>query len=235
MENNLTFLIVLGAGLLSFFSPCMLPIIPGYLSYISGVGINEVNSNNGKRWRVFLNTVFFVAGFSVMFILMQIVAISFANEASKIIGSRLIYQIAGSIVMFLGLNMTGIISLKFLMKEKRVKLNLKPGNYIISFVLGFIFGVGWSPCMGPILYSVIAYIAKDSTLKEGIFYMIIYNVGLAVPFLVTGIFIDKASILLKKSSKHFRAIEISAGIILIIMGAMLFSNKLSTIASLFGR
>ena len=89
--------------------------------------------------------------------------------------------------------------------------------------------------MGPILYSVIAYIAKDSTLKEGIYYMIIYNIGLAVPFLVTGVFIDKASLLLKKSSKHFRTIEITAGVILIVMGAMLFSNKLSTIAALLGR
>ncbi len=235
MENNLTVLIVLGAGLLSFFSPCMLPIIPGYLSYISGVGINEVNSNSGKRWRVFFNTLFFVSGFSAMFILMQIAAISFANEASRIVSSQLLYQIAGSVVMFLGLNMTGIISLKFLMKEKRLKLNLKPGNYIISFLLGFIFGVGWSPCMGPILYSVIAYIAKDSTVKEGIFYMIIYNMGLAIPFLVTGVFIDKASSFLKKSAKYSRTMEISAGVILIVMGAMLFSNKLSTIAALLGR
>ncbi len=233
MVSSPSLLMVFGAGLLSFFSPCILPIIPVYLSYISGMGINEARNDRNKRWKLFFNTLFFVLGFSVIFMIMQTAVIFFANAASVILNSRIIYQIAGIFVMILGLNMTGLIPLDFLKREKRFDLKLPPGNYFFSFILGILFGFGWSPCMGPILYSIILYISSNSAnVIEGAWYMGIYSAGLAMPFLLTGFFMDYFADLWKKMSNYAKIIEIFSGVILVIMGILLFFNKLNVISGI---
>lgn len=230
MNAEPSLLIIFFSGILSFFSPCMLPIVPVYLSYISGVGVNEVN-NNQIRVKVLLNSIFFVLGFSVVFILMQIAAVYFANFISHYIANDIVYKIAGAFVILLGLNMSGIITLNFLFKEHKLKSNLKPRNIFISFLLGFIFGIGWSPCVGPILYSVIAYISKVETVERGILYILIYCIGMGVPFLITGFFMDYFLRFSKKITKYGKAVEIFSGVILILMGAALFFNKMGAISS----
>ena len=232
MNTDPSIILILFSGLLSFFSPCMLLIVPVYLSYISGVGINEINT--GKiRMKVFLNTLFFVLGFSAVFIIMQILAIYFANFISNFISNEIIFKVAGVMVIILGLNMTGVITLSFLFKEKKIKSNIKSKNIVVSFIIGFLFGIGWSPCVGPILYSVIAYISKVDTIEKGIFYITVYCIGMGAPFLATGFFMEFFLKFFKKASKFGRGVEIVAGIILIVMGITLFFNKLSAVSAIF--
>ncbi len=232
MNTEPSLILILVSGILSFFSPCMLPIVPVYLSYISGVGVNEVNT--GKiRFKVLINTVFFVLGFSLVFIIIQVLAIYFANFISNFIANELVFKIAGVLVIILGLNMTGIITLNFLFKEHKIKSNIKPKNIVVSFILGFLFGIGWSPCVGPILYSVIAYISKVDTIEKGIFYIAVYCFGMGVPFLITGFFMDIVLKFFKKVSKFGKAVEIIAGVILIGMGIALFFNKLGAVSAIF--
>lgn len=229
---EISFFIVLGAGLASFFSPCVLPLIPTYLSYISGVGLNEIDSK--KRFKLFFNTLAFVLGFTAAFVVIQVIVIYFANFASKYLSGGLIYKLAGILVIIMGLHLIGVFKLKGLMGEKRINLEIKKsGRYIISFLLGFLFGFGWSPCMGPLLFSVIAYASQAETMTKGIFYLIVYSIGLGLPFLAFSLFAEKFIEMSKKLRKYGKQVEIVSGSILIIMGIILFFNKLEFFSNLF--
>ncbi|BDU50270.1 cytochrome c biogenesis CcdA family protein [Haliovirga abyssi] len=228
--TNLSLLLVFGAGIASFFSPCTLPLIPVYLSYISGIGAKELN--NKKRFKIFFHTLSFILGFTTIFVIIEIGAIYFANIFSKVISNDITYKIAGTLVIVLGIHMTGIFKIKQISQEKKLNIRINPGNYFSSYGLGLLFALGWSPCVGPILASVVMYASQSKTMSTGVFYLIIYSLGMGIPFLIFGFLLEYFMKFVDKINKYGKVVEIVSGLILILMGLVLFFNKLGAISSL---
>lgn len=229
--NTVPLLISFAGGIIAFLSPCTLPLLPVYISYISGVGIKE-EIDGKKRLKMVFSTLAFVIGFTIIFVLMAIVVSYFGNIARKLFYNDILYKIVGIIVIIMGIQMTGIFKFRFLNREKKIELNFKKQGYLISMFLGMAFAVGWSPCTGPILGSVLALAATSATVYQGIFYLIAFSLGLGIPFLIIGFFMDYFTKIIKKSGKVVSIISVVSGVILIIMGVILFFNKLSIIAGL---
>lgn len=220
-------------GIIAFLSPCTLPLLPVYISYISGVGLSGENEiDNKKRVKIFLHTLSFVVGFTIIFVVMAIVVSYFGSFARKILYNDILFKILGIIVILMGIQMTGIFKIGFLAVEKRVNINFKKKGYIASLFLGMAFAVGWSPCTGPILGSVLALAATSSTVFQGGLYLTAFSLGLGIPFLILAMFMDYFTGIIKKSGKTVNIISIVSGVILIIMGIVLFLNKLSFVSGL---
>jgi cytochrome c-type biogenesis protein len=228
---EVTFLIVLTAGLATFLSPCILPLIPTYLSYISGIAAKDLKHSN--KTKIFFNTLIFIFGFTTAFVLLQFLLVNFANAVSTVISNKLFYNIMGLIVIVFGLQVMGLINLKFLMFERKINVSIKSnGRAFVSFLLGFLFGFGWSPCMGPILFSVIAYTSQAETTLLGIFYLIVYSFGLGIPLLIFSLFFENLKPVTNFLKKHYSIIEKISGLILILIGLLLFFDKLSIFSNL---
>lgn len=225
MEQNINVLIVFLAGLGTFLSPCIIPIVPSYLSYIFGVIIGE-KINFKKKWWIIINTVFFIIGFGTAFSFLQIIISKFTNIASLFLGNKILNIIFGTFIIIMGLNILGIFKIKKLYFEKRMELSFIKRNFITSYLFGFAFGFGWAPCMGPILFTIFSYLSLSSTLKEGIFYIWIFTFGLGVPFLIFAFFMDNM-IKLTNFRKQFLLSDKISGFLLIIMGILLALDKLS--------
>ncbi len=207
------------AGFLSFASPCVLPLIPVYISYISGVSIEELQKGS-KFFPVLINSFMFVLGFTLVFI--------FYGASATIIGQimakykQFLSKIGGIIIIIFGIHLIGIFRFKFLEYEKKLNLRSKSVSYISSFLMGIAFSFGWTPCIGPILASIILLAAQKETLFQGILLLFVYSMGLGIPFILSGIFINYFFKAFSKIKKHFRKIEIAAGILLIILGILVF-------------
>jgi cytochrome c-type biogenesis protein len=224
------------AGILTFLVPCTLPLVPGYLGFISGVSLEDLQDPlraKSARRKIFLNGLLFIIGFSFVFVLLGIL--------SGLVGSALapyriwLSRIGGIFVIFFGLFMIGILRLPFLNVEKnigRIKI-LKPGNPISSLVFGATFAFGWTPCVGPILGSILTLAASSATVAQGTFLLSVFSLGLAVPFLIVALGISSASSYISKLSKYLSVISIIGGLFLIFLGILLFTNKLSLWISFF--
>jgi cytochrome c-type biogenesis protein len=214
------------AGLLSFFSPCVLPLIPAYFTFITGFSIEELTEeyNSEIRKKVFLSTFLFVLGFSLVFILM-------GASASYLGGlmytyKKLIRIIGGILIIILGIHLTGLIRIPGLDFEKRMTLEKKPLHFLGTLIIGMAFGAGWSPCIGPLLGSILIIAGSQETVLQGIILLGIYSAGLAIPFIIISIFINFLLIFIKKASKVLKYVNVAAGVILIVVGLILVSNKL---------
>ena len=209
------------AGILTFLSPCVLPLIPPYMSYISGISIQELQNKSLKnKIVIFQKALLFVFGFSIIFIL---IGISFNTLLGRILGNNIINYIAGGIIVLFGIHFLGIIKFGFLYKTKKLdssKLeNIRFLKYISPFILGVVFALGWSPCVGPILSSIM--VLSSTNKAGGLIFMIVYASGLAVPFLLTALAIEKFFRLFNKIKKYSRMIEILSGILLIAIGIII--------------
>jgi len=212
--------IALGAGLISFLSPCVLPLIPGYISYISGSSLNElVEKKNINLFPIVLFTV----GFSIVFIIF--------GAASTFLGQLLLQNsfelriIAGVIIIIFSLHIIGIINLKFLNYEKRIQTNTKK-NLFSPVVIGAAFGFGWTPCIGPILGSILALAATEENINKGILLLFFYSLGLAIPFILSGYLIQKFLIFSKNFKKNISLVSKIGGLILLITGILILTNQL---------
>ena len=207
------------AGILSFVSPCVLPLIPVYISYISGVSLEELQ-RGGKFIPVLINSFIFVLGFTVVFV--------FYGASATFIGEMISHykyilsKIGGIIIIIFGIHLTGLFRLKFLDIERKINIKGKFPLYIGSFLMGIAFSFGWTPCIGPILAAILILAAQKETLFQGIFLLFLYSMGLGIPFILSGIFINYFFKAFSKIKKHFRKIEIIAGILLIILGILVF-------------
>ena len=215
--------IALGAGLISFLSPCVLPLIPGYISYISGSSINElIEKKNVNLFPIILFTV----GFSIVFI--------FFGAASTLLGQVLLQNsyelriIAGVIIIILSLHIIGIINIKFLNYEKRVQTNIKK-NFFSPILIGMAFAFGWTPCIGPILGSILVLASTEESLKQGILLLAFYSIGLAVPFILSGYLIQKFLIFSKNFKKNINKVSKIGGSILLITGILMITNHLQAL------
>lgn len=231
MNHDILYLgTVLAAGLLSFFSPCIVPLLPVYISLFSSGGPLEGEDASRRRLRVFLKSVLFVAGISVCFILLGFDA----GVLGSVIGSKTFMTVAGLIVIILGLHQTGLIHIKWLYREKKVDLERsKRGDYFGSFLLGLTFSFGWTPCIGPVLGAILGLSAASSQPLYGGFLMAVYSLGFLVPFLVLSLFSDLLLSKVKKINRHLDKIKIAGGIIIILMGILLMTNRLGSILTIF--
>jgi len=214
------------AGILSFLSPCVLPLIPAYFTFITGFSLEELteNRNSEIRKKVFLSTVLFVSGFSLIFILM--------GASASYLGSlmynyrELIRIIGGILIILMGVHLTGIIRIPGLDVEKRINIEKKPLHFLGIVIIGMAFGAGWSPCIGPLLGSILIIAGSQETVWQGIVLLAIYSAGLALPFIIISVFINLLLIVIKKASRVLQYVNAAAGILLIIVGLILVTNKL---------
>jgi len=229
--SDINIFLAFGAGFLSFISPCCLPLYPAFLSYITGVSVDELKSENAMlQKRSLLHTLFFLLGFSLVF-----VSIGFGTS---LVGAwfneyqDMIRQIGAILIVFFGLVVVGIFQPSFLMKDRRMTFKSRPSGYIGSIVIGMAFAAGWTPCMGPILASVITLAASNP--GSGIIYMTSYSLGFAIPFFLLSFFIGK----LQWIRRHNVKIMTIGGYLMIVMGIALFFDWLTKITiylqSLYG-
>lgn len=209
------------AGILTFLSPCILPLIPPYMSYISGISIEEIQNKSIKnKITIFNKALLFVAGFSLIFIL---IGISFNTILSRILGNSIFNYIAGGIIILFGIHFLGIIKFNILYKTKRFDSKKLENNkflkYISPFILGVGFALGWSPCVGPILSSIMVLSSTDRT--SGLSFMIVYAAGLAIPFLLTALAVERFFKMFDKIKQYSRTIEIISGLLLIAIGIVI--------------
>ena len=214
------------AGLLSFFSPCVLPLIPAYFTFITGFSIEELTEeyNSEIRKKVFLSTFLFVLGFSLVFILMGVSASYLGGLMYTY--KKLIRIIGGILIIILGVHLTGLIRIPGLDFEKRIALEKKPLHFLGTLIIGMAFGAGWSPCIGPLLGSILIIAGSQETVWQGVILLGIYSTGLAIPFIIISIFINFLLIFIKKASKVLKYVNVVAGVVLIVVGLILVSNKL---------
>ncbi|MEK7149139.1 MAG: cytochrome c biogenesis protein CcdA [Patescibacteria group bacterium] len=217
------------AGILTFLAPCTLPLVPGYLGFISGVSANDLQDPTKAkiaRKKIFLNGLLFVIGFSFIFILLGSL---FGLGGAALAEYRIwLSRTGGIFVIFFGLFMMGILKIPFLNFEKRVGSikALKPGNPVSSLIFGATFAFGWTPCVGPILGSILTLAASSATVGQGAFLLAVFSLGLAVPFLIIAASIGSASVYLAKISKYLNVISVIGGVFLVFLGILLLTNKL---------
>jgi len=220
------------AGVISFLSPCVLPLVPGYVSLISGAGVEELKASDGHLLRkVMINSAAFVVGFSIVFITLGAIS----TEAGQILAQykSLLARIAGAVIILFGLHLTGIFQIKALLADTRLH-TLKGGSSPWgAFVIGFAFAFGWTPCVGPILAVVLGFAAAQDTIVKGIFLLAVYSAGLAVPFLVTSLGIERFLRFYNRFKFHMHAVEVASGGLLIVLGVLLVMGRFTLLAGYF--
>ncbi len=216
------------AGLVSFFSPCLLPMIPAYIMYISGLG--DIEGANDSKAIVLKRTLAFIAGFTIIFIIMGLSA-SFVGQIFSQ-NRSLFMKLSGIIIIIFGLNYMGVLNFSFLGKDKRLKAPKKVNGMISSTFMGMAFAGGWSPCFGPVLGSILFMASMDSSVLKGGILLFIYSIGMAVPFILTALFISKFTLLLSKYEKALKVIPLIGGGILVVFGILIFFDKLVVLSSL---
>lgn len=235
-QNTFLPIVVFGAGVLSFFSPCIIPLLPVYVGYLSKSAGEDVNSNTTKKRivnpRLIIQTLIFTLGLSTAFVLLGFGA----GALGKIINSRIILYVSGALVIILGLHQIGLFNIGFLERQKKIEFKgSKRGGIIGAYLLGLTFSLGWTPCIGPVLATVLGIAGSQGLALYAGFLMFIYSIGLAIPFLLlslfAGFFLEKY----KKLNKHMKTIRIVGGVLIIIMGILLMTNNLNIITGWFTR
>jgi cytochrome c-type biogenesis protein len=213
------------AGVLSFLSPCVLPLVPGYVSLISGASVEELQSSERRMLRtVMLHSLTFVLGFSVVFIALGAVATGvgqIVNEYHSILS-----KIAGIVVILFGLHLTGLLKIKALYADKRLHEVKGGATAVGSFAVGFAFAFGWTPCIGPILATILVLAGAQETVWKGVVLLAVYSLGLAVPFLLTSLGVDRFLSFYGRFRRHLHTVEVCSGVLLIAIGVLIFLNNL---------
>jgi cytochrome c-type biogenesis protein len=218
------------AGLTSFLSPCVLPLVPGYLSMISGVGLEELKTPQANLMRrVMVNSIVFICGFSVVFIALGLAA----TGVGQVLGmyKHTLARIAGVVIIIFGLHLTGLFKIKALYTDARLH-NVKGSSTPLgAFVIGFAFAFGWTPCLGPILSGILAVAAEQSTLVKGALLLGVYSLGLAMPFLLTALLMERFLKFYSRFRSHMHALEIASGGLLIALGILLVIGRFTLISN----
>jgi len=228
---NVPFFIALAAGFLSFLSPCVLPLLPSYLSFITGVSLEEL-IQGGKDSRIrkitIINSLIFIFGFSLVFVLL--------GTSVSLVGNILfryqiwITRIGGIFIIIFGLHLTGVLNLSLLQRDKRIHLGRRPLGYLGSFLAGIVFAAGWSPCIGPILGAILFYAASQNSILLGISLLAVYSLGLAIPFFLSSLALQIFLEYYAKLRKHLRLVSLISGGLLIAVGVLLATNNFALLS-----
>src|SRR5580693_2650662 len=218
------------AGLISFLSPCVLPLVPGYVSLISGAGVEELKVRESRLFRkMMLNSVSFILGFSVVFITLGAISTEVGQLLARYKSS--LAQIAGVVIILFGLHLTGIFRINALYSDKRLH-NVKGGSTAWgAFLIGFAFAFGWTPCVGPILSVILGFAATQDSVAKGVALLGVYSMGLAVPFLLTSLGIERFLKFYKSFRMHMHALEVASGGLLIVLGLLLVFGRFTIISN----
>ena len=222
---NLSVGIAFVAGLLSFLSPCVLPLVPIYLAQLVGQSVSqEANQEISRRLATLLHAATFVAGFTLAFVALGATASALGSFLNA--NQALLRQIGGIMLMIVGLHLTGMFTLPFLYMQKRFEFHPTRPSYPASALIGIIFAIAWTPCLGPVLSSILIMAANAATLRGGVLLLLAYSLGLGVPFLLLGLGLDQFGRILRRLRPHLGKIEVGTGILLIVVGILIFFNLL---------
>ena len=214
-----------GAGFISFLTPCVLPIIPGYISYITGKNLNEIERDKKV---VLVKTILFSLGFSLVFIVLGVTVSTVGNIL--LFFSNELRVAAGIIIILFSLQMLGLFNFQFLNQEKRIKTKGYKDNYAFPFIVGSAFAFGWTPCIGPVLGSILALSATEASVSKGILLLSFYSLGLAIPFIASGYFMNKFLVSKKDFGKYYNRITKTGGVILLITGVLITTNQIQVVS-----
>ncbi|MBI4445433.1 MAG: redoxin domain-containing protein [Acidobacteria bacterium] len=233
MAMDVGLVAALMAGVLSFLSPCVLPIVPGYLSFITGFSLDRLSGNRQREvlWSAFKNSVAFVIGFSLVFIALGAAATTlggFLRSHLKILG-----QIAGFMIILLGFHLTGIFRLSFLLYDKRIQSQERVRGFLGALGAGVFFGFGWTPCVGPVLAGILALAAVTQTVSRGILLLAVYSFGLGAGFVFSALFLQHFLTAFKRLRPHVRKAEVAGGMLLLLIGVLILSDQLGRLSSRF--
>ncbi len=228
--DNFPIIASLIAGIFTFVSPCVLPLIPAYITLVTGLSLNQLSEKNNFL-KIFLSSLIFVLGFTTIFVLLGISATYIGSFFLDNI--NILRWIGGIIVIIFGLHLTGIFKISFFYKQTSFfKPFEKSNNYLTVFFIGCAFALGWTPCVGPVLSSILVLASTQETLNKGAFLLIFYSLGLGIPFILTALFINRFLIVFNFIKKYYRIIEIVSGILLIIIGIILITNNFNKLTML---
>jgi cytochrome c-type biogenesis protein len=228
---DITFVGAFVAGLLSFLSPCVLPLIPSYISYITGISFADLQAERPThtvRLRTALHSLSFIAGFTTVFVLL--------GASATFIGSFLqehmetVRKVGGILIVLFGVHITGLFDIGILLGEKRFNIRSKPAGFFGSFLVGIAFAAGWTPCIGPILASILMVAATEETVLHGILLLLVYSLGLGIPFFLSGMALHQFLAFFSRYRKYIRVMEICTGLLLILVGVLLYTNYLTVLS-----
>jgi len=222
------------AGLVSFLSPCVLPLVPGYISIISGSSLDQLKAQekDSALFRtVLMNSIMFIIGFSITFILLGATATWIGQVFLR--RRRLLGQLAGLILIVFGIHLMGIFKINFLYRDKRFHNVEKPRGLLGALVLGFAFAFGWTPCIGPILSGVLTIASTKQTVTEGMFLLAVYSAGLGIPFILTSLALNKFLTFYGRFKKHFHTVEVVSGALVVAVGMLILTDNLTRLATWF--
>ena len=214
-----------GAGFISFLTPCVLPIIPGYISYITGKSLNEIEHD---KKIVLIKTILFSIGFSLVFIIL--------GAAASAVGNILLFLsnelriAAGIVIVLFSLQMLGILKFNFLNQDKRIETKGYKDNYVFPILVGSAFAFGWTPCIGPVLGSILALSATEASISKGILLLSFYSLGLAIPFILSGYYMSKFLTTRKGFNKYYGIVTKTGGVVLLITGILIATNQIQVIS-----
>ena len=227
-STNITVVGAFIAGFLSFLSPCVLPLIPSYITYITGLSFSDLQQEHPPhkvRRQTIIHSLLFIAGFTFVFVLL--------GASATFIGGFLqehmtaLRRVGGALIVVFGIHVAGIFDIGVLLGEKRLTLHRKPAGFLGSFIVGVAFAAGWTPCIGPILASILMVAATESTVYRGIGLLLAYSMGLAIPFFLASLAMHQFLVFFTRFKKYIRIFEIVTGVFLIIVGVLIFTNYLS--------
>lgn len=232
LDESITYPAAFTAGLLAFFSPCILPLIPAYFTFITGYSLEELTSGKrgGVRRKVIVATLAFGLGFSLIFILLGASASFMGGLAARY--HQIIRVLGGLLIIVFGLHLTGLLRLRFLEVEKRVHLREKPTHILGTVLVGMAFGAGWSPCIGPMLGAILILAGSEESVLKGIALLTVFSAGLWIPFLLMSVFINLMLVFLKRARRILNFVNIAAGTLLIGLGLALVFDRFGMIWSL---
>ena len=224
--------IALGAGVLSFLSPCVLPLVPSYLSFVTGMSLEDLQKGVDRR-ATFIHSLLFVVGFTGIFLLLGASA-SFLGQFFKVY-EVWIARIGGVIIMILGLHLAGALRLAPLMRERRVHLRDKPTGYLGTVGVGAAFGAGWTPCIGPVLGAILTFAASQEHFWSGVGLLFVYSLGLAVPFLLSALALDAFLRAFARFRRFLPVVQVAAGVVLVLLGFLLMTGTFSALSGYLTR
>ena len=229
--GNITFIGAFIAGLLSFLSPCVLPLIPSYITYITGLSFSDLQAEHPThkvRQLTIVHSLVFIAGFTAVFVLLGASATYVGGFLQSHMG--LLRKIGGLLIIVFGIHITGIFDIGMLLGEKRLTIHRKPAGYLGSFIVGVAFAAGWTPCIGPILASILMVAATEETVYHGIVLLLVYSLGLGLPFLLSSLAMHQFLVFFNHFKKYIRIFEMITGGFLIVIGLLLFTNYLTVLS-----
>ena len=228
---DVTSVVAFSAGVFSFLSPCVLPLVPSYLSFVAGMSLQGLQGEKTAKVRrvIFLNAVLFILGFSAVFIAL---GASFSLLGQLLLGSiDLVRKAGGILIILFGLFIAGILKVPFLMRERRLQLQERPAGYLGAVLVGAAFGAGWIPCVGPILGSILTLAGTSETAGRGVALLSAYSLGLGVPFLLSALALNGFTRFFQRFRPYMRLVEVGAGFLLVLIGVLLFTGYLTLLNS----